>query len=293
MKWQNVLAVAILVYGLGYGLLLLWKVWKNWTHVRSETGSFWKISICEGVVFFFTTMGFPDFILNTLVFHKCGWVEDKRLPGTLVVCSVLPGALIAFIYLWGKDTIDMATTLLCMAAIAAGSFTGARIISKLDGKTIRLVMGVTMIFSMAALVLKLILSSGAVGTAGSLTPVQLCIALPIVFAFGFINMFGVPLKPPAIALFLLMGVSPMNTLVFVMAMSVASPMAGGIQVMRSGLYHGKIGLAAITFGIVGALLGAAFTVALNATVLTVILLIIMALTVVSVLKPETKEALEN
>ena len=63
------------------------------------------------------------------------------------------------------------------------------------------------------------------------------------FVFSFINMFGVPLKPPAIAMFLLMGLSPMNTLILVLAMAVVSPMAGGIQVLRSGLYHGKIALA--------------------------------------------------
>ena len=88
-----------------------------------ERGAFWQLSICEAVVFFFMTMGFPDFVLNTLAFRKCGWVDDKRLPGTLVVCSVLPGAIIAFVYLWGKDAIDMTTMLLCMAAIAFGSFT--------------------------------------------------------------------------------------------------------------------------------------------------------------------------
>lgn len=289
MKLQHILAAAMLIYGMGYGCLLLWKVWKNWTQVQKEQGAFWKLSVCEAIVFFFTTMGFPDFVLNTLAFRKCGWVDDKRLPGTLVVCSVLPGALIAFTYLRGKEALDMMTMLLCMAAIASGSFIGARVVSKLDGKTIRLIMGVTMIFSMAALVLKLILSAGAVGTANGLTALQLCIALPLVFCFGFINMFGVPLKPPAIALFLLMGLSPMNTLTLVLAMAVVSPMAGGIQVLRSGLYHGKIALAAISFGVVGALLGTAFTVTLDATILTVILLIIMAFTVVSVLKPEKKK----
>ena len=288
MKLQHILAAAMLIYGVGYGCLLLWKVWKNWKQVSHERGAFWQLSICEAVVFFFTTMGFPDFVLNTLAFRKCGWVDDKRLPGTLVVCSVLPGAIIAFVYLWGKDAIDMTTMLLCIAAIAFGSFTGARVVSKLDGKTIRLIMGVTMLFSMAALVLKLILTAGAVGTANGLTALQLCIALPLIFCFGFINMFGVPLKPPAIAMFLLMGLSPMNTLILVLAMAVVSPMAGGIQVLRSGLYHGKIALAAISFGVVGALLGTAFTVTLDATMLTVILLVIMAITVVSVLKPEKK-----
>lgn len=286
MNVQTIVAVAILLYGAAYALCLCRGAWKDRGGVRDEKGKFWKLSLSEAVVFFFTTMGFPDFILNTLLFQKCGWVEDKRLPGTLVASSVFPGALIAFSYLRGGEPLGLATLLLCMAAIAAGSFTGARVMTSLDGKTIRLIMGVAILCSMGALILKMVVSAGAVGTAASLAPWQLCIALPIIFGLGFINMFGVPMKPPSVALFLLLGLSPMSTLTLMLAMGVASPMAGGVQVLRSGVYQKKIALAALSFGAIGALIGTVFTVNLDATTLSVILLAIMAITAVTMLRPK-------
>lgn len=286
MEAQKILAAAILVYGAVYALCLCRSAWKNRCGVQAEKGRFWQLSLGEAVVFFFTTMGFPDFILNTLLFQKCGWVEDKRLPGTLVASSVFAGAVIAFSYLRGGETLSLATLLLCMAAIAAGSLTGARVMTNLDGKTIRKIMGVAILCSMGALIFKMIVSAGAVGTATGLMPWQLCVALPIVFFFGFINMFGVPMKPPSVALFLLLGMSPMSTLTLMLAMGVASPMAGGIRVLRSGLYQKKIALAAVSFGTLGALVGTAFTVSLDATTLSVILLVIMAITAVTMLRPK-------
>ena len=71
-----------------------------------------------------------------------------------------------------------------------------------------------------------------------------------------------------------------------LAMGVASPMAGGIRVLRSGLYQKKIALAAVSFGTLGALVGTAFTVSLDATTLSVILLVIMAITAVTMLRPK-------
>ncbi len=156
-------------------------------------------------------------------------MDDRRLPGTLVAAAVFPSALIAFSYLCrGTGGLDMTTTLLCAAAIAAGSLMGARVMTALSAEVIRKIMAIAMLASMGAMVLKLVVSSGAAGTGTALAPWQMCIALPAVFGLGFLNMFGVPMKPPAIALLLLMGLSPINTLTLMLVMGVVSPMAGGI-----------------------------------------------------------------
>ena len=242
---ETVLGVLIILYGTVYALFLLRAVWKDRANAAEEPGTFWKVSVCEAVVYFFTTMGVPDFILNTT---------------------------------------DMTTTLLCAAAIAAGSLMGARVMTALPAEVIRKIMAIAMLASMGAMVLKLVVSSGAAGTGTALAPWQMCIALPAVFGLGFLNMFGVPMKPPAIALLLLMGLSPINTLTLMLVMGVVSPMAGGIRVLRSALYQKKIVLAAVSFGALGALAGTAFTVTLPAGVLTAVLLVIMAFTSVSMLR---------
>ena len=286
MRAQQVIALLFLIYAVGYAFCICVRAWRERALIKKEPGRFWQISLGETAVYFLTTMGFPDFILNTLLLRRCGWVEDNRLPGTLVAASVLPGALIACIYLWGGNTLHLPTLLLSMAAIAAGSTTGARIVNALNGKTIRRIMGIAILFSMGALILKILLSSGVSGTISVLTPLQLCAVLPLMFGFGLINMFGIPMKPPTIALFLLLGLSPIDTLALTMAIGVTSPIAGGIQVLRSGNYQQKIVLAGTFFGLIGAALGAVFTVTLSAAVLNLILLAIMALAAVSMLVPQ-------
>ena len=288
MNPQIILAGALMLYGAVYTAGLCRDAWRNKDVCRAEKGKFWQISLCETVVYFFTTLGFPDFLLNTLLFRKFQWVDDRRLPGTLVAASVLPGAWIASAYLVGNRSVELKTLFLCMIAIGLGSIVGARVVGSLSGATIRKIMGVAMIASMGALILKMVVSAGAVGTGTALLWWQLAIALPIIFGLGVINMFGVPMKPPAIALFLLMGIEPMATLTLVMAMGVISPMTGGVRVLRSGNYQRKLSLLGALFGFVGALIGAVFTVSLNAGILNVILLFIMAFTAVSMLRPQKK-----
>ena len=71
---ETVLGVLIILYGTVYALFLLRAVWKDRANAAEEPGTFWKVSVCEAVVYFFTTMGVPDFILNTTVFQSAaGW----------------------------------------------------------------------------------------------------------------------------------------------------------------------------------------------------------------------------
>ena len=64
---ETVLGGLIILYGTVYALFLLRAVWKDRANAAEEPGTFWKVSVCEAVVYFFTTMGVPDFILNTTV----------------------------------------------------------------------------------------------------------------------------------------------------------------------------------------------------------------------------------
>lgn len=69
----------------------------------------------------------------------------------------------------------MTTTLLCAAAIAAGSLMGARVMTALPAEVIRKIMAIAMLASMGAMVLKLVVSSGTAGTgtgAGALADVH-------------------------------------------------------------------------------------------------------------------------
>ena len=274
---QNILAALILACGILYGLLLCREGWKR----RAKPSL--SLALSQAAVYFLTTMGFPDFLMNTLLLRRTGWVEDRLLPGTLVTSCIFPGALIAFVYLRGSGSLGAVTLLLCAAAIAAGSAAGARVVTSLSAGTIRRVMGWAMVGSIAALLVKMALSSGAPGSA-SLTFPRLCIALPVVFALGFINMFGIPMKPTATALFLLLGLDPKAVHTLVLTIGIVSPLSGGTRVLKSGEYHRETALAGTVFGGLGALAGTALTVSLPGGALNLILIVMMAAAALSMLR---------
>lgn len=279
---QNIMSILILVCGILYGAYLCRDAWKHWAKPTLP------MALSQAIVYFLTTMGFPDFLMNTLLLRRTGWVEDRLLPGTLVTACLFPGSLIAFLYLQKGAPLGAAVLLLCAAAIAAGSFVGARVATSLPGDAIRRVIGWAMAASIGALLLKMALSSGAeIGTT-SLSLPRLCIALPVVFALGFINMFGIPIKPTATALFLLLGLDPKSVLTLVLTIGIVSPLSGGTRVLKSGEYHRETALAGTIFGGLGALVGTALTISLNSGVLNLILIAMMAVAAISMLRPKKK-----
>ncbi len=252
--------------------------------VKQEKGNFAVASLVEGIIFFCASFGFSDFILNTLFFKKTKLVDDAIIPGTLVTTYMIPGYFIAITYLTGKIDFDWLTLALCVIVNAAGGLIGSRLALKYDAAKIKKIIGYAMIFSMIALIIKLIVSSQSSGMASGLSPLQLVIALPIVFVISVLNMMGVPLKPPVMSMFLLMGMSPLATLTIIMTMCMVGPTIGGINYIKSGKYQKKIFLSGAIFGSLGTVLGGIFALNINPMILTVAMLVAMAVVSYSMLK---------
>ena len=149
---ETVLGVLIILYGTVYALFLLRAVWKDRANAAEEPGTFWKVSVCEAVVYFFTTMGVPDFILNTTVFQKCRWVDDRRLPGTLVAAAVFPSALIAFSLSmsWDGRAGHDHNAAVRRSHCGRQPDGKARVMTALSAEVIRKIMAIAMLASMGA-----------------------------------------------------------------------------------------------------------------------------------------------
>lgn len=276
---HTILECLIALIGVSYAVVLLIKGLKK--DREKENGSFAVQAAVETAVFFLAAMGFSDFLLNIPIFSRTGWVREDRIPPSLIATTVVPGTVIALFYLRTGEAADLRTLLPCMAAILAGSWLGSKFLLKTDGALIRKIMLAALVFSMAALCIRLIVSRGAAGVDTALNAGKLLIAVPIVFVLGFINPFGVPMKPAATALFLILGLSPVAALSVVLGMGAVAPTASCVNIVRSGQYHKKLSLAGLSFGTLGAVLGCLLAVSLDQLLLTVILLIIIAFTIVS------------
>ena len=251
-------------------------------------GNFISYAISEFIVYFFGAMGFPDFLLNMPIFKKFKWVEDKYIPDTLMSTSIVPGAVIAFLYLVNSSNPDMKTLIPCLIAIVVGSYVGAGFLLKVDGKRMNDIMLLALSFSMIALVARLIVSNGDIGISETLPISKILIAVPLIFSFGFMNPFGVPMKPPSSALFLLLGLSPKTTLTNMLVLGSGSTISSCFKIIKAERYNKKLSIASVIFGTIGGVVGYMFMINISQTVLTIILLLIILIAIVQNIKKREK-----
>ncbi len=281
---QIAIGLALLALGIIYGIALLVRAVRTRDAFRAERGRFPVLCALEAFLFFLATVGFPDFLLNTLLIRRLKLAEDRLLPGTVVAATITPGAVIAYSLLQPVGTIRLGTLIPCCAAIVLGALTGSRFVSRIDGKKITKVIGIALIFSMGALILRMFLTRGASGIDVGLSPAKLALAVVLSFFWGALNVMGVPMKPAGTAMFLLLGLSPLTTLTMVLVMCSIGPMTGGIPVLMEGRYHQKLACAAALFGSIGAVFGFFFTIAISPLFLNILLLAIMLIAILSMLR---------
>ncbi len=284
MTFQKAIGLLILGLGIVYGAAVFVQAARNRAEFRSERGSLPLLGLIEACLYFCATMGLPDFLLNTLAIRHLDLTEDRKLPGTLIAASITPGAVIAFSLLRADYTIELPTLVCCCASILAGAFVGSRFVRQIAGNKIRKIMGIALIFSMGALVLRIIIARGATGTAAGLPLPLLIIACAGSFCWGIFNMLGIPMKAPGSALFLLLGLSPLSALTLVLVLGFLGPMGGGFQVLRDKRYHQKITCASVVFGSIGALIGCLVAISVSPLVLNILLFAAMLLAIITLLR---------
>lgn len=284
MKIQRITGCVFLLCGLIYALVMGRELVKNREGLRRAPGDFRLLAALEFVVFFLCTVGVSDFLLNTLLIKKLRLADDRSLPSCLIAATIVPGAFIAFRYLQAENSADALTLLLFMAFLALGAAAGGRAVSRMDGATIRRIMGVALLVSMAALIVKMIVSAGTTGSAVGLRGAKLAVMCAACLVIGFINMAGVPCKPIAAALLLLLGLSPVATLTLTLVLGSIIPISGGVAIVKAGQYNRKLVLAAMTAGSVAAVLGVTLAISMNQMLLNILLLIVMLVAVISIFK---------
>lgn len=284
MSIPKFIGCVFLLCGLVYAFVLGRDLVKNREALGQAPGDLKVLGVLEFIVFFLCTLGVSDFLLNTLLIKKLRLADDKSIPSCLIASTIVPGALIAFSYLRTENSADALTLILFMVCLAVGAVCGSRVVSRMDGATVRKMMGFALLFSMAALVLKMIVSAGTTGSAVSLRGGKLLIMSLACVGIGFINMTGVPCKPIATAMLLLLGLSPVAALTLTLVLGAINPMSGGVAIVRGELYNRKMVLAAMTAGSVASILGVVLAISMNQLLLNILLLIVMLIAVVSIFK---------
>lgn len=281
---QQIIGSVLLFIGLLYGALILLAVKKDPGSFRQAKGNFWLLSPLEAVIFFCASLGVSDYLLNTLTARHFRLTRDEELPGTLISCCLLPGTIIAFSLLRADNPVDMRTLVICCICVIIGSLIGSALVMRMDGHLIKKIMCAALAVSLVFVIIKMVVSAGQTGEAVGVTGLKLVLAAVLCLVTGIINRFGIPMKPTWTAIFLLLGLSPLATLTMTLVIGALTPIAGGVSVMKSGLYQKKMALAALFFGSAGAIIGTGLAIAIPALTLNVILIIVMIIAIISMVR---------
>jgi len=282
--FQTILSAIVLAAGVLYALYFLIDSYRDRETVKTLSGDLRKLIPIELIVYFISSLGVSDILQNTPVVNRYRLCRDEELPGTLVGCGIVPGAIMAFGLLRAGTEIGFKTVAVCGVFLLAGVITGGRLVSKMGGRRIKQIMQIALVVSFVFLIVKIIVSSGSAGTGTGLSGISLLIAVVVCFFSGIFNMFGIPMKPTWTAMFLIMGLSPIVVLTLTLVFGAIAPLTGGINIIRSGKYNKKMVFAAVTGGSAGAILGTAFAVSLPAAVLNVLLIGVMLIAIISMFR---------
>ena len=284
MTIQLAIGILFLASAVVYGAYMTRSIWKDRTWLAEAPGHLGTVMGLEAVIYFLCTIGVSDFLLNTILCRRLHLVEPEAQPDCNICATIVPSGIIAFLYLRNADAMDgrlLAVFIICMVI---GSLIGSRAVGRMEGERIRRFMIVFLCVTLLSLVAKMILSAGAPPEATSLGGWKLAVLGAEAFCAGFINMLGIPAKPLTATVALLLGLSPLTTLAITLGAIPMACVSGGINVAPRKKYNPKLILSAMTAGSVTAVAGCLLAISINAAVLNVLLLIVIAVAIVSLIR---------
>ena len=284
MTIQYIMGIVFLGAGLLYGLYMARSIWKDRAWFAAAPGKFSIILAAETVIYVLCTVGVSDFLLNTILCRRMKLAGPEALPDCNITASLVPSGIIAFLYLSHAEEADSKLFLVSYICMAAGALLGSRLVGHLKGERILKLMIIFLCVTLLSLIVKMIMSAGAVPTATSLKGWKLAAYGAVIFCAGIFNMLGIPGKPFSATAALLLGLSPLTTLALTLGVLPTGCMAGGINVVPRRKYNPKLILASMTGGGLASIAGTMLAISIDPFVLNVILLIVIAAAIASLIR---------
>lgn len=180
-------------------------------------------------------------------------VSDEKIVGTMLIGHSLPVLVQAFIFLVVVE-VDPTVLASLIAVSICGSWIGAGVASTLPRRPIQIGIGIGL-FAAAFFMLfsQLGLFPGG-GTAITLTPGKLMIALAANFIFGGLLMLGIGTYAPSLILFSVLGMDPRAAFPIMMSSGAMMAMAGAIRFMKADRFDTRAALGLTLGGIPGVLI---------------------------------------
>jgi uncharacterized membrane protein YfcA len=186
---------------------------------------------------FFDTLGIGSFAPTIAWFKFRGLVPDRLIPPTMIVGHTFPSIVQAVIFLILLGVfVDPVLLVGCVIAVVTGALLGAPLVVRSRVWIVQSVVGLALLVAAAFYALANLHLMPGGGTAASLPPTLMIVAIVANFVFGILLNFGVGSYAPTLAMLSLMGMDPRLSFPI---------MAGGAAFAGAGVSIRLIGLGAI------------------------------------------------
>ena len=230
--------VAIVLVNMVFIVRFALDFWQHREETFQEKGSNVFYSVLGFLTMICATFGVSDYAINTVVYTKTKYVEDRLIPPTLNTECTIPLMFMALIYINSIEC-DITTLLVLIVAQTIGSILSPRIVAKLPAKTIRWSMGIGLLIAGILVFLGQINFISTDGTLTGLTGMKLVIAAVAMFVFGAINNIGIGSYAPTMATIYALGMSPLVAFPIMMGACTFSIALGSAEFVRLKNYARK------------------------------------------------------
>lgn len=207
---------------------------------------------------FFDTLGIGSFAPTTALIKFFKLTGDEQIPGTLNVGHTLPTIAQALVFI-SLIKVDMTLLLSCIGAAVVGALFGARVVSQLPVRAIRLGMGGALLVAASLFILRNLGLLPGGGDAIALAGAAFVIAVALHFAFGALMTLGIGLYAPSLITLGMLGMDPRAAFPIMMGACAFLMPAASLQFIKARRFDPRLALG-LAIGGVPAVLVAAFIV---------------------------------
>lgn len=272
MILRNTLLVALAALSLVF--VLKWR--------RAAAGKHQPTLIQTAIGFvtdFFDTLGIGSFATTTTVYKVLKVVPDEQIVGTMLIGHSLPVVVQAFIFIVAVQ-VDPVVLVSLIAVSVLGSWLGAGLASRLPRRPIQIFMGIGLLAAAFFMLLSQLGMFPSGGTALTLTPGKLIVALVVNFILGGLLMLGIGSYAPSLILISALGMDLRAAFPIMMSSGAMMAMVGSFQFMKAGRFDKNAALGLALGGIPGVLIAGLLVQSLPLDVLRwmVVLVVVYAAT---------------
>jgi uncharacterized membrane protein YfcA len=267
-----------------YAIILIRDLACHREELKSENGNIFAIGAATAFIQFLAVFGVSDFNVSIPIYRAAKWVDDRRMPGTLLTATVIPGAIISILYI-SNGVVSIRTLLYCIIAQSFGSVIGGKIIAGLNGMTTKRIMAIALLVSSVIVLVKMLWGNSAGGSLNGFDVKTLLWVTPVYFMLGVVNAMGFGVKALSMALLLTLGLSANCVLAVILSCAGVGSFCGAVQFIRNDCYQRKIAFVSSVAGTFGVIIGSLFVKGLRTDILQWIMLVIMMYTAITMLKP--------